>query len=208
MGFRILSVSDIVNPLIYSPSVRNKFSDIDFLISCGDLPPYYLEYLVSMLNVPLFFVHGNHDKSMDLHVQYGEKEYIGGENLHQKKIFFQGILIAGVEGCIKYREGPFLYTQSEMWWFIFYLVPQLMINKLKYGRYLDIFVTHAPAWGIHDQSDFAHQGIKAFRWFLKVFQPSYHFHGHIHIYKPLDCIDAYFGETKIINTYGYRITEI
>ena len=31
------------------------------MISCGDLPAYYLDYLVSKLDVPLYAVHGNHD---------------------------------------------------------------------------------------------------------------------------------------------------
>ena len=32
------------------------------ILACGDLPYYYLEYIVGLLDVPLFYVHGNHDK--------------------------------------------------------------------------------------------------------------------------------------------------
>jgi hypothetical protein len=48
--------------------------------------------------------------------------------------------MAGVEGSIRYREGPFMYTQSEMWLNVFSLIPRLLLNKWIYGRYLDIFI--------------------------------------------------------------------
>jgi Icc-related predicted phosphoesterase len=44
------------------------------------------------------------------------------------------------------------------------------LNKLKYGRYLDILVTHAAPRGIHDAEDWTHIGIKAFNWLIKVCQ--------------------------------------
>jgi len=34
------------------------------VLSCGDLPPYYLEFLVTVLDVPLFDVRGNHDHEL------------------------------------------------------------------------------------------------------------------------------------------------
>ncbi len=50
---RILSVSDTEIGFIYSPMIVEKFQSIDMVISCGDLPYYYLEYILSMLNEPL-----------------------------------------------------------------------------------------------------------------------------------------------------------
>ncbi len=50
---KILAVSDIELGYIYQPRISERFSDVDLIISCGDLPHYYLEYIVSMLNVPL-----------------------------------------------------------------------------------------------------------------------------------------------------------
>ena len=84
----------------------------------------------------------------------------------------------------------------------------LLFNRLFYGRFLDIFVTHAPPWGIHDKSDFPHQGIKAFRWFIGVFKPKYHFHGHTHIYRPDEIRKTQFGETQVLNTYKYLETTL
>src|SRR5205823_4064430 len=37
----------------------------DLVVGCGDLPFDYLEYLVSRLDVPLLYVPGNHDPSLN-----------------------------------------------------------------------------------------------------------------------------------------------
>ncbi len=53
MGFesrvKILSVSDVELNVLYSPQIVDRFNNVDVIIGCGDLPYYYLEYIVSML---------------------------------------------------------------------------------------------------------------------------------------------------------------
>jgi Icc-related predicted phosphoesterase len=201
----ILSISDKIIPLIYSPKIKLKFKNIDFVIACGDLPYYYQEFIISSLNVPLYFVRGNHDSETEYSDNQTCSHPQGGIDLHRKVINQRGILMAGVEGSIRYkREGSFQYTQSQMWNHISLLIPSLMYNRVRYGRYLDIFVTHAPPWKIHDQPDRPHQGVKAFRWFIRAFRPKYHFHGHIHIYRPDTIRLTQFYDTAVINTYGYQ----
>jgi Icc-related predicted phosphoesterase len=119
-----------------------------------------------------------------------------------------GLLMAGLEGCVQYNRGPYQYTQGEYWMKVFRLIPGLMINKARFGRYLDVFVTHAPPWKIHDDVDLPHQGIKAFNWFNKVFQPTYHLHGHIHVYRNDVETVTQVENTTIINTYGYKVLNI
>ena len=58
---RILCISDQVDPLVYSPRMRERFKDVDLVLSAGDLPPEYLGFITSMLNKDMFFVAGNHD---------------------------------------------------------------------------------------------------------------------------------------------------
>ncbi|MBI2163172.1 MAG: metallophosphoesterase family protein [candidate division NC10 bacterium] len=58
---KILALSDQVVEHLYSPLVKERFGDVDLVVGCGDLPDYYLDYIVSMLNVPLTLVPGNHD---------------------------------------------------------------------------------------------------------------------------------------------------
>ncbi|HMQ53703.1 MAG TPA: metallophosphoesterase [Anaerolineae bacterium] len=207
---KILCVSDKVVEYLYSPSITQKFCDIDLVIGCGDLPYYYLEYIQSLLNVSLIYVHGNHDP---------EKEYLsdgsvvtgplGGVNLHCQTYRSRQILLAGLEGSIRYRQGYFQYSQREMWFnTIVYLAPQLLINKILYGRYLDILVAHSPPYGIHNGEDRVHQGFKAFLWLMRTFKPRYLVHGHRHVYNPTEIVETQYGATKVINIYPYRLLEI
>jgi Icc-related predicted phosphoesterase len=206
---KILSISDKVISFIYSPQVKVKFGHVDFVIACGDLPYYYQEYIVSTLNVPLFFVRGNHDPEVEISEIRSRKHPWGAVDLHRRVKSYKGVLLAGVEGCVRYKvKGSFQYTQSQMWVHILQLIPFLFYNKMTKGRFLDIFVTHAPPWKIHDQDDLPHQGIKAFRWFLKAFKPRYHFHGHTHVYRPDTITETVFDGTRVINTFGYLETEL
>jgi Icc-related predicted phosphoesterase len=204
----ILAVSDTVDSLVYSPQIRNLYDEVEAVFGCGDLPYYYLEYIVSTLDKPVFFVRGNHAHE----VEYGDagprSHPHGAVNLHQRVINHQGLLLAGVEGSVRYRPGLYQYTQSEMWRHVFWLIPGFFANKMKHGRYLDVFITHAPPWGIHDQTDLPHQGIKAFLWLLRVFKPEYHFHGHIHVYRPDTVTQTWFNDTWVINAFGHKIHQL
>jgi Icc-related predicted phosphoesterase len=93
-----------------------------------------------------------------------------------------------------------------MWLNVVTLVPGLLRNRIAYNRCLDVFVTHAPPKGIHDQPDRPHQGIDAFRWLIRVFKPAYHFHGHIHVYRPDTATETIVDGTRVINTFSFRTT--
>ncbi len=204
MSLTALTISDVLVPHIYSTRLRRSHGTIDLVISCGDLPYYYLEYIVSSLDVPLYFVRGNHDSVVEHTISGPRQAPLGATDLHRRILRPGGMLIAGVEGCLQYRRGAYQYTQAEMWRFVLGLVPGMLINRIWHGRFLDIFVTHAPSWGIHDQPDRPHRGIKAFRWLVETFQPAYHIHGHIHLYKPEMRSRSRVGATLVINTYGFR----
>lgn len=205
---KILSLSDQVLDSVYSPSAAQRFANVDLVLGCGDLPYYYLEYLVDLLGKPVFFVRGNHANEVEYSSKGNRTQPRGALDLHRKVLLFQGMLIVGFEGSLRYRPGPFQYTQGEMWNMVLAIVPRLVWNRLVYGRALDVLVTHAPPWGIHDRPDLAHQGFKAIRWLLKVFRPPYHFHGHIHIYSDSTTVRTRFEDTWVINSYGYRETEM
>ncbi len=202
---KILAVSDVVLSLLYNAHVVQRFPDVDVLIGCGDLPYYYLEYLISTLNRPLYYVRGNHASRVEYGVSGERVAPLGGVDLHRRCVRTEsGLLLAGVEGSLVYNYGPYQYSQATMWWYVLSLVPALLWNKLRRGRFLDVFVTHAPPWRIHDQDDLPHQGIKAFQWFDRVFQPAYHLHGHIHVYQSDTITLTRLGHTQIVNTFGYR----
>ncbi len=205
---KILAVSDIESQYIYHAIGGDKFRDIDFAISCGDLPYHYLEYIISMSNKDLYYVRGNHAHQAEISDRHQTTEPQGARNLHLKTMRTSGgITLAGIEGCLIYNYGPHQYSQSQMWQMVFRLVPRLFINYIQYNRYLDIFVTHAPPWKINDQEDLPHQGIKAFRWLLEVFHPRYHLHGHTHDYLNRSGIKTRYIDTDVINVSGYQIIE-
>ena len=179
---------------------------MDLIIGCGDLSYAYLEYVMNALDVPLYFVRGNHDVVVERTQDTARSAPSGGVDLHRRATRYNGLLLAGVEGSLRYRPGYFQYSQAEMWTHVFSLVPSLIANRMYRGRYLDLFVTHAPAEGIHDMPDLPHQGIRAFRWLIRVFKPAYYLHGHIHIYSPETAVETRVDSTLVINTFGYRET--
>lgn len=201
---KILAVSDQVVERIYTLSSSGHFQDVELILGCGDLPYEYLEYLVTMLNAPLFYVPGNHDPKFD--VKFADSSAQGGSNLDLKTARHKKFLIGGLGGCIRYRpDGINQYTQSEAYARAFTLMPKLLLNRIQYGRALDILISHSPPFGIHDDTDPAHQGLKALNWLIRIAQPRYHFHGHTHFFKNnVANAETTVGITKIINVYPYK----
>jgi len=206
---KILTVSDQVDPQVYSDNLKDRFGDVEFVISCGDLSYMYLEYILTILDRPLYFVHGNHDPVQEQNMGDPRPYPFGGINLHRKIIREHDLLLAGIEGSILYnRRTPYQYSQASMWNHVLLLVPGLIYNRLFFGRYLDIFVSHAPPRGVHEKSDWTHQGINAFRWLIDTFKPAYHLHGHIHYYRPDETVQTQVGKTSVINTFRSRLINI
>jgi Icc-related predicted phosphoesterase len=89
------------------------------------------------------------------------------------------------------------------------MLPRLIINRMQYGRALDILITHSPPFGIHDDSDLAHNGLKAINWLIRFAQPRYVFHGHTHFYKQnLTSPETTIGLTRVVNVYPYKTIEV
>lgn len=207
---RLLALSDTESMRVYSSNIRERFGDVDAAISCGDLPYPYLEFVISSLDIPLYFVHGNHLTCIENQTEGIRSHPWGGIDLHRKVLYDKAhdLLIAGIEGSLDYNNGPKQYTQLQMWLMVFEMIPKLLINRLKHGRYLDCFVTHSPADGIHSQDDYAHRGVKAFRWVLRWFSPTVHLHGHVHLYMPNQPRETTFRNTRVINAYKYFELEL
>jgi Icc-related predicted phosphoesterase len=204
---KILAISDQVVQGIYSSHICERFGDVDMVLACGDLPYSYLEYIVTMLQAPCFFVHGNHDRPV--HTADGRMltQPGGWIDLDGRSLAAEEVLLAGLEGSIRYRPGaPFQYTDGEMTHRVWRLVPALMMNRVRYGRYLDILITHSPPFGIHDGQDLPHRGFKAFLGLMARFRPRYLLHGHKHVYGPQPPRTRY-RDTEVINVYPFRVIE-
>jgi Icc-related predicted phosphoesterase len=207
---KILAVADKLVDFIYSPCLVDKYGDVDVVLSCGDLPYYYLEYIVTMLNVPLLYVHGNHDPAVE-YTTSGQTE--GGPsgcvNIHRRLVRQKSLAVVGLEGSIRYKpEGRYQYTDAEMWGHVLQLAPRLLWYQLITHRRLDILIAHAPPYGIHDGHDPTHVGFRAFLWLMRSFKPRYFIHGHRHVYNPLEVTETRYGATTVINVYPYKALEI
>lgn len=204
---KILAVSDQVVERVYSLVNNGHFKDVDLILGCGDLPYTYLEYIVTVLSVPLFYVPGNHDPEFNPQDTRSKAE--GGSNLDLRTVYYQNSLIGGFGGCIRYRpDGTNQYTQSEAYRRAFQMVPQLLLNRIQHRRALDILISHSPPFGIHDDNDKAHNGLKALNWLIRFAKPRFHFHGHTHFYrKNIANHETILDETKIVNVYPYKIID-
>jgi uncharacterized protein len=201
--FKILAIADEVDSRLYGSSALRARARPDLILSCGDLPSYYLDYLVSKLDVPMYAIHGNHDAPPPLEGSSGFTRcgatWIGGRGVRVGQL-----LLAGFDGSLRYNDGAYQSSQTEMHAAVKSLVPWLLMNRLRYGRYLDVLITHAPPRGIHDERDLCHTGFDAFNWLIRKFQPRYHLHGHIHLYDRRVQTVTRIGHTEIMNVYPFR----
>lgn len=206
---KILAVSDEVVERLYTLCTSGHFNEIELILGCGDLPYPYLENLLTFLNVPLFYVPGNHDPTYnsDNTLAYVE----GGSNLDLKVVRFKKFLIGGFGGSIRYRpDGTNQHSQTDAYLrAALRLLPLLLLNRVNYGRSLDILITHSPPFGIHDEETQSHRGLKAINWLIRVAQPRYHFHGHTHFQrKNLSPSETTHDLTKIVNVFPYKVIEV
>jgi Icc-related predicted phosphoesterase len=201
---KILCVSDQIDPLVYSNSIKTRFADVDVILGAGDLHMEYLDFIVSSLTKPLFYVLGNHHTSLITEDGFC---CLGNMNIGSKVRQADGLIVAGLGGSKRYNLGPNQFTDFQMYFEMVKLIPALLWNRLFRKRYLDILLTHAPPKGVHDKQDRCHSGFKAFLWFIKVFKPKYLVHGHIHLYDLSDERCTRDMQTEVINAYGYYVID-
>lgn len=195
---KILFLSDEECPALWDYYVPGRLADYQLIISCGDLKPAYLSFLVTMARCPVLYVHGNHD------TRYRDQPPEGCDCIDGKVVEYNGIRIMGLGGCRKYHPGDHQYTDRQM---------RGRILKLRWplrkARGIDILVTHAPAEGLGDAEDVAHWGFPSLRTFLDRYRPAYHVHGHVHmtygqnISRTMD-----YNGTTIINAYERYTLEL
>jgi Icc-related predicted phosphoesterase len=213
---KILCVSDQIDPLVYSSSIKDRFGDVDLVLAAGDLPLDYLEFIVSSLNKPLHFVFGNHNLKDFHYYKKGkepsfstERDTPGAGATHiGAKVKREGpFILAGLGGSMRYNNGENQFTEAGMRREIFKLLPRLLLNRLFRGRWLDILLTHAAPAGIHDKEDPCHRGFQVFLWFMRTFKPKYLIHGHIHLYDLSAVRTTKYQNTWVINAYSHYIID-
>lgn len=162
-------------------------TDHDLVITLGDLDIHLLDPLFSHPK-PKVGVYGNHC------VRYMDKLAI--ENLHLREWKWQGLSFIGVEGCPRYKKGPYQYTQDEM------------SQMLEDAPRADVVISHSPPYGVHDAfeepDDALHHGWHALSSYIKTHNPRLVLHGHTYPDQNITMIE----NTAIVYVSGAAIVEL
>lgn len=192
----MLAVSDEVEPQLIDERTVQAQGRVDLVIGCGDLPADYLDALATAYGAPLVFVRGNHDPPA------GQGDYLAAAEIDGRVVEEMGLLIAGLEGSIRYSDGPHQYTERQM-------LAKVHLLRLRLRlRHPDILITHGPPAGVNEGADSPHKGLEAIRRAVEWMRPRLLLHGHVHAYGREIVREAQLGETRVINVVGHRLIEL
>ena len=159
-------------------------NSFDIIATLGDIYGLYLKQTRDIFPTKrIIGVLGNHD-------QKGKFAYYDMEDIHNRIIDINGVKIAGIEGCVRYKESDNfpLYTQFEI------------IKICHHLDRADIIISHNSPFEIHDEKDIAHIGYQGLREYIERHRPKYCVHGHQHI----DKVTKYLS-TKVVGIHGASI---
>ena len=114
---RILVIADIESKVLWDYFDKSQLDNVDLIVSCGDLNPKYLSFLVTFTKAPVLYVRGNHD---------GRYEMAPPEGcicIEDKIYEFNGVRLMGLGGSMRYKEGTNMFTEKEM---------QKRVNKMRF----------------------------------------------------------------------------
>lgn len=187
---KILAIADVESRLLWEHFDPTLLEGVHLVLSCGDLDPRYLSFIATFTPAPVLYVHGNHDTG------YQRTPPEGCVCIEDTVYNFRGLRILGLGGSIRYKPGPFQYTEQEM---------ARRIARLRYklarSRGFDILLSHAPAAGLNDGPDRAHQGFACFGALMDKYHPAFFVHGHVHMNYGNFPREACWGATRVINAY-------
>lgn len=194
---KILAIADEESKCLWDYYDKEKLKGIDLIISCGDLDPRYLSFLVTLSGAPVLYVHGNHDD------KYAKIPPEGCICIEDQIYVHEGVRILGLGGSMRYCSGAHQYTEREMK----RRAAKLWLKLFRHQGF-DILVTHAPAYQLNDGRDLPHQGFQVFRTLIEKYRPKFFLHGHVHMsygrnHKRYDK----YQDTHVINAFERCIFE-
>lgn len=195
---KILAIADEECEALWDYYDPERLKGVDLILSAGDVEREYLEFLVTMTNVPLLYIRGNHDDG------FKKNPPEGCICIEDKMYNYQGLRIMGLGGSMYYHPGANMYSEGEMR----RRVMKADISALLKGG-CDVLLSHAPARGYGDLDDLPHRGFECFNAFIGRWRPKYMIHGHVHkSYGHFNRECTHTCGTKIINASGYVIMDI
>ena len=228
---KILLISDTEERSLWdnwNEATAERLADVDLILSAGDLKAEYLEFLVTMLNVPLVYVRGNHDG------MYDENPPEGCEDADGRLVEIecgwgpsrQKVRILGLGGSMRYKdEASDMYTEREMEArvrkaerdirkcrltdsLLSIIRQDLKDGDEKEQSGFDILLTHSPCRGYGDMEDLPHRGFECFNYLLNKYSPQLHCYGHVHReYGRIERAIMHPSGTLLINGSGHHIID-
>ena len=195
---KILLLADEPDPILWEHLDRRRLEGISLVLSAGDLPASYLEFLTCFTSAPIVYIHGNHD------TKYDDTPPGGCMCAEDRVLTVEGVRILGLGGSMRYKPGEHQYSEKEMrrrirkLWF-----------KLRRSKGFDILLAHAPMRGWGDQEDRCHLGFMCFSELIEKYHPRYFVHGHVHAnYSPNFKRERVYDEhTTIVNAWKSCVIE-
>lgn len=200
----------------WSEKTAERLSDVSLILSAGDLKAEYLEFIVTMTNLPLVYVRGNHDGEYDKRPPEGCIDADGRivEVTCRTPEGSERIRILGLGGSMRYKpHGADMYTEKEMKRRILRAYTAAVRDRAS-GRIsgpasFDILLTHAPCRGWGDMDDLPHTGFDCFNALLERNRPKFQCYGHVHReYGNFRRIIDHPSGTPLINASGYYIYDM
>ena len=225
---KILVVSDHEEKRLYEHFDHERWvGKVDMAISCGDLHPDYLSYLVTVLRVPLLYVHGNHD------TRYTTTPPDGCDRIDGRLVHVSGLRVAGIGGSPQYNAGSeeFQYSGRQMRWRARRLSAtiwqaggaEIIVSHAAPIRCsVQLRVPHEPAGTgrpcirpdleghpefCPEATDTTHRSTAAFNGLIGRWKPRYWFHGHNHIEYGRVSRLWWLGRTQVINADGHVVID-
>ena len=194
---RILAVADEESKSLYDYYRPGKLDGYDMILACGDLSVEYLEFLVTMADCPLVYVHGNHDEKH-------KRLPTGCICADDRIVVVNGMRIFGLGGSYKYRDGKYMFTEYQMK----RRIRRRWLTLRLHGGF-DILLTHAPARHLNDLETIPHRGFECFNTLLDKYQPRLFTHGHVHLSYNHRIPQKYqHGNTTVINAYESCVIDL
>jgi len=158
--------------------------EIDFILSCGDVPFRLFEEILERFNKPIFAVKGKSDPAAPF------PDFV--EDVQPPMSQRLCWVIGGWQADLPHKPSG-LSDHDDMG-------ADLHLGKFPY---VDIFICHAPLAQMAEADDQAYSDCEAILNYIEEKQPRYVYHGHDH-----SEVGRVIGNTAIISVLGAQVVTI
>jgi hypothetical protein len=207
---RLLALSDEADERLWGPAARHLAPEL--VLGCGDVSFELLGWLGEITGAPVVFVPGNHDPDVSgyrptrsgLVVKAGFVTAPpwpqGADNADGRVVESAGLRIAGLGGCLRYRDGPNQYSEVQQ-----RRRARRLARRARRAP-VDIVLAHAAPRGLGDGDDAAHAGFEALHRLARALRPRLLLHGHVA--PSPGAGDHWIGGTRVVNVFGSTVLEL